>query len=857
MIRTLLATKGNQKDIAILLPNKDLKPDQIKKYYVNPLIAQGVDKDRIICITIELNDQGKAPITVIKPCMEIIGKMFDKFGVTRVMVCQSQYFKYLTKKKKVEVHYGYPIKSPLLPNITFFASVTPGILFVKPAYQLYMDLSLKALAMHTAGKSNMFVHGVLKDVEYPSRPTEISQALADLHLCPALTCDTETYSLQVDKAGIGTIAFAWNQTDGIAFQPDLCLVWLRVFLESYKGKLIYHNAPFDIKVLIWKLFMDHPTDYVGMLHGLDVLFRDMDDTKILTYLAVNSTTGNELKLKQQAFEYAGNYAADDIDDITKIPLPELLEYNLTDAVCTWYVYNKYRATVRQDQEDIYQNIFKPALKVITQMELVGMPLNMPAVEKAEYHLQLVTRSHMDAIQKDPIITAFMDVMRETAATEHTARLKKKIITVDDYADLEFNPGSPKQMRMLLFEHLELPKQSTTHTGLASTDDKTLQRLVHTSEVKALPNVAVLIDHIAELSKAAKILDTFIPAFLNKNTVKDGWHYLMGSFNLGGTITGRLSSSNPNLMNIPATGTKYAKLVKRCFQAPPGWILVGADFSSLEDRISALQTNDPNKIKIYTDGYDGHCLRAYAYLGDQMSDIELALSLAPDIGHPAIINSIAVKYPNFRQDSKSPTFALTYKGTSHTLMKNFGFSEEEAKTIEDNYHKLYKVSDDWVDARIEEAGQSGYLTLAFGLRLRTPVLLRVVLNSGRKLPREAQKEIKTAGNALGQSYGLLNSRAANEFMQRVWDSERRYDVLPIAQIHDSLYFIQRNSLPCLQWVNNNLIECMEWNKLAEIQHPVVGLEAELEVYHPTWAESATVPNKANQKTLRRITAKLQT
>lgn len=75
--------------------------------------------------------------------------------------------------------------------------------------------------------------------------------------------------------------------------------------------------------------------------------------------------------------------------------------------------------------------------------------------------------------------------------------------------------------------------------------------------------------------------------------------------------------------MPATGSKYAEIIKECFEAPPGWLFVGLDFASLEDRISAVTTKDPNKLRVYLDGFDGHCLRAHAYFGDQMPDIELA------------------------------------------------------------------------------------------------------------------------------------------------------------------------------------------------------------------------------------------
>jgi len=80
------------------------------------------------------------------------------------------------------------------------------------------------------------------------------------------------------------------------------------------------------------------------------------------------------------------------------------------------------------------------------------------------------------------------------------------------------------------------------------------------------------------------------------------------------------------------------------------------------------------------------------------------------------------------------------------------------------------------------------------------------------------------------------------MQRVWKSEYQTSVLPISQIHDSQYYMIRNNLGCLKWVNDNLIQCMKWNKLPAIQHPVVKLEASLELYYPDWSQPISIPNK---------------
>lgn len=297
----------------------------------------------------------------------------------------------------------------------------------------------------------------------------------------------------------------------------------------------------------------------------------------------------------------------------------------------------------------------------------------------------------------------------------------------------------------------------------------------------------------------------------------------------------------NLQNIPSSGSEYAKLIKGCFRAPPGWIMLGADFASLEDRISALTTKDPNKLKIYIEGIDGHSFKAFYYWPDKLPGI---------INTVESINSIAKLFPNVRQDSKPCTFLLTYQGTYHGLMQNIGFSEVNAKAIEKNYHDLYKVSDDWVASRIQNAADIGYVTCAFGLRLRTPVLQRTILGN-QATPYKAKSESRTAGNALGQSYGLLNNRAAIEFQRRTIASKHALDIKPIALIHDALYYIVRDTVGCVEWVNNNLIECMEWNDLPEIQHPIVKLGAELELFHPSWAESIEIPNKASKREILNI------
>jgi DNA polymerase-1 len=211
---------------------------------------------------------------------------------------------------------------------------------------------------------------------------------------------------------------------------------------------------------------------------------------------------------------------------------------------------------------------------------------------------------------------------------------------------------------------------------------------------------------------------------------------------------------------------------------------------------------------------------------------------------ASINSIKKLFPMVRQDSKAPTFALTYQGTYRTLMKNLGFDKDTALGIEANYHELYIVSDQWVQMKLDEASKTGYVELAFGLRLRTP-LLSQTLRGHKTTPYEAEAEGRTAGNALGQSYGLLNNRAAVEFMRKVWDSPYRLCIKPVGLIHDAIYLVILNNTAVIEWVNRELIKSMQWQDLPEIQHDTVKLGANLSVFWPSWAYDMELPNNCRQ------------
>jgi DNA polymerase-1 len=828
--------------ICILVP--DIRSNDIRSAYLDPF---GINPEEVLVLDLhQAFGKKKTPASEMKAYIaEELAPVLHDFSVEYLVVTDAEYFKTLTKTAKVDAHIGYVLDSAFGPQKVIYVPNFRTIFYDPAKVKAKIAQAINGLLEHRGGQYKTPGISIIHQADYPIQPLDIETWLTILLDRPELTCDVETFSLKHTTSGVGTVAFAWSKHEGIAFPVDLgpdpgrVRNALRNFFEKYQGKLIFHGISFDVYIFIAQLFMRNLLDTEGLLYGLTIMLRDWDDTKLITYLATNSCSGNRLGLKDNAQEFSGNYSlGDDIKDITKIPLDELLQYNLVDALSTWFVHEKnYPRMIADDQLDIYLNLFKPCMWDIIQMQLTGMPVNMKRAEEVNTILAIEEQAARDKIMSNPIVQQFtVDYLDVKYAEKMNSKWVKKRITPAE-AKQEFNPNSDLQLRALLFEWLELPVVNLTDNKLPSTDGESIEGLLNRV---ADPVVKELLEAFQMFAIIGTLTTNFMPSILNAAEGPDGWHYLFGNFNLGGTLSGRLSSSGPNLQNLPSTGKghpiklKYAKMIKSCFQAPPGWLFVGIDFSSLEDRISALTTKDPNKLKVYTDGYDGHSLRAYAYWPDKMPDI--------DPNSVESINSIAKKYKPLRDKSKNPTFTLTYQGTEHALQKKYGFTLSEALEIVERYNSLYQVSIDWVNARLDQATKTGYIIGAFGLRLRTPLLKQVIRNTS-KTPHQAQAEGRTAGNALGQSWCLLNSRAGMEFNQKARTSKYRLMIRPCAQIHDAQYFIIKDDIDALIFTNTHLVKAVQWQNHPEIEHDDVKIEGELAIHFPDWSQEIGIPNGA--------------
>lgn len=587
--------------VAILIKDSYFDYANLKNYYKELL--------QLPCMAMSLkyNANNKVTASQAKEYLNSILPTLTKQGITYLYVPDSTYFKVLTKEKKAEIHLGYvlPCKLHGYEHINVIYGINYGQLIYNNGLTGNLDLSIDTLVNHYKGLTNTF-GDIIHEAIY-NDPSALNTLLDK----PKLAIDIETTGLAVGSEII-SIAFAESEHKGISFMIK-DKKQLKRFFERYKGYKIFHNATFDVKQIIYNCFMKDSNDIQGLLHGLDTMCRNLHDTKIIAYLATNNTQGNSLGLKDLSHKFTGNYAVD-VSDATQLPENELLEYNLKDTLATFHVFNKYYPIMLQDnQEHIYKTLMLPSLKTIIQMELVGMPIDISEVKLLADELSSKGKVLLGKIQSHSLVKKTVATLKEQEATKYNQKHKKQKVPND--FKIEFNPNSSRHLTELFYSEMGLPVIDLTDTKLPATGNKTIKKLLnHTNEKD-------LLSTIIDYGDVQKILSTFIPAFLQAKS-RNGHHYLHGNFNLGGTLSGRLSSSNPNLQQIPS-GSTFGKVIKKCFKAPKGFIFCGSDFASLEDRINALLTKDENKLKVYVDGYDGHSLRAYYYWKDQMPDITQA------------------------------------------------------------------------------------------------------------------------------------------------------------------------------------------------------------------------------------------
>ena len=497
------------------------------------------------------------------------------------------------------------------------------------------------------------------------------------------------------------------------------------------------------------------------------------------------------------------------------------------------IYNEYLPKlVMEEQQEIFDTYYKPSLKTLLKLKYRGVNVNLEKTTKAKEALELLIAEDYQYLQaSEPVIDTVYNLEANAMFKYNSTHKKQK--TINDFS-LEFNPNSSAQKAILLFDVMELPVLEETKTGNPATGKDVIKHLI--TLVSKETDIALL-DCLLRISEAAKVSTAFLHGFETLSIkAEDGTMRLHGDYKLTGTVSGRLSSANPNLQNMPS-GSTYGKLIKELFEAPEGTVFWGSDYNALETHVGAILTHDKALRKILLDGYDSHSMYTAVYFEEELK--ERGLPYGPDI---TAAESFIIKKEagDLRQQSKSVTFGLQYGATFRSVAKSLSCSSERAEEIVASYHKLHGGVTAYYKKMTESAEETGYYLIETGLKLRAPGLQSADEHIVGSTERSAE-------NALIQGFGMLTVTAMNRLQKLIESEGMEDDVVIIMNIHDAIYGYCTDTPEIIKWLNENLITVMV-EDFYEDQD--IKLKAEMDIGY-TWKQQITLNNGATIEDIQKV------
>ena len=479
---------------------------------------------------------------------------------------------------------------------------------------------------------------------------------------------------------------------------------LKPIFEDKRIKKCGHNIKYDLIVMANEGIALDGVDFDTMIasyllnpssrgHGLDSLTMEYFGHKNLTYKEIVGTGNREIGFDEVEVNRATEYAAEDSD-------------------MTWRLKGKLQPQLKDSTLKLYKEIELPLLEVLAEIELNGV---------------YVDRKHLTELS--------------SKIDKQLLRLEKDIYVL---AGEEFNINSPKQLSVILFEKLKLPVIKKTKTGY-STDVSVLELL--TAEHK-LPK------QILSYRQLAKLKSTYVdalPGEIFKNTGR-----VHTSFNQTVAATGRLSSSKPNLQNIPIR-SDMGKEIRKAFTAEGDNMLLSADYSQIELRLLAHLSKDRALKDAFDKGEDIHARTAADIFGSSLDKVD----------------------ENSRRMAKAVNFGIIYGLSAFGLSRQLNISRKDAKDFIDQYFLLYSKVRDFMDNTIAEARECGYTLTMFNRRRYLPDL-----KSDNRQVRESAERIAINSPIQGSAADLIKVamiRLSRNLKKMKLNSKM------ILQVHDELVF----------------------------------------------------------------------
>ncbi|MHB8098113.1 MAG: DNA polymerase [Sulfuricurvum sp.] len=389
----------------------------------------------------------------------------------------------------------------------------------------------------------------------------------------------------------------------------------------------------------------------------------------------------------------------------------------------------------------------------------------------------------------------------------------------------FNPASPPQ-KQTLFKWLNLESdKASKDTGLPSWDRDEVERINKTTDNPDIKHFTqCFIDH----SFAAIVRNNFIEAFY-KYTVNDRLH---GQYKLLGAKSGRYTSSQPNMLNTPSTGSVFAKPIKECFTAAPGKLIAAIDYSALEDRVIASLSRDTNKCNVFLQNLDGHCLNAYGYFRERIAaEMPITGDTIVDVKNFFELTETNKTLKAIRQDGKPATFGLSYGSYPPKVAATLKISLAAATVIFDRYHnELYPGITDYRENYVLPTTlEHGRIHLGLGFYMKSD---------------RPDKDIRVLNNGTAQFWSILTALTINKMHQLIDAANLQDHIVVTSTIYDSIYFEVDNDPTLIKWLNDNIIPVILTDFMED---QTIKNEANLEI-GTSWADLRILQHNASVETI---------
>ncbi|EOA6548705.1 DNA polymerase I [Vibrio vulnificus] len=562
--------------------------------------------------------------------------------------------------------------------------------------------------------------------------------------------DTETDSLDYMVANLVGLSFAVAEGEA-AYVPvahdyldapeqldrEWVLAQLKPLLEDDTKAKVGQNLKYDASVLarygIEMKGIKHDTmlasyvyNSVGGKHDMDSLALRFLQHSCISFEQLAGKGKNQLTFNQIDLNEAAVYAAEDAD-------------------VTLRLHNRLFANIEQDEKlnAIYQEIEMPLVPVLSRMERTGV---------------------------------LIDDMKLSAQSQEIAvRLGELEQKAYEIAGQPFNMNSPKQLQTILFEQMGLPVIKKTPSGTPSTAEEVLQELALDYP---LPSV------IMEYRGLAKLKSTYtdkLPKMINPHTGR-----VHTSYHQAVTATGRLSSTDPNLQNIPIRNEE-GRRIRQAFVAPHGYKILAVDYSQIELRIMAHLSGDQALLDAFQQGKDIHAATAAEIMGVSIEQVS----------------------SEQRRRAKAVNFGLIYGMSAFGLAKQLGIPRGEAQAYMDKYFERYPGVMQYMEDTRSNASQHGYVETIFGRRLHLPEI------TSRNVMRRKAAE-RAAINAPMQGTAADIIKKAMLLVDQWIQEEGNGRVKLLMQVHDELVFEVEES--CLTEIESKVQQLME--SAAQLNVPLV-------------------------------------